>query len=130
MTTLKEKMTGAWRLLKYEELPVDGSPPTHPLGEHPKGYIIYSPDGFMSAFLVATDDNAEVEPIAYAGPYRVDEEQQVVRQQSDVSVTRGWAGKTQGRKVRLDGNKLILSTVSPAVFSGRTAHAVITWQRA
>jgi hypothetical protein len=69
------------------------------------------------------------DPIAYAGPYSVDEEQQVVHQQADVSLVPGWAGKTHSRKVRMEGDRLILSTVSPAILSGRRANAVITWQR-
>ena len=127
--SLKDKILGSWRLQQYEELPVDGTPATHPLGERPKGYIIYSPDGFMSAFLVSTDAT-NAEPIAYAGPYWVDEEEHVVHQQSDVSAIAAWTGETHARKIRLDGDKLILSTVDPAVLSGRMVHAVITWQKA
>ena len=129
MVALKN-LVGSWRLVKYEELPVDGSPTALPLGDRPKGYIIYSADGFMAAFLSSTDERSKAGPIAYAGPYSVDEEQQVVHQQADVSLVPGWAGKTHSRKVRMDRDSLILSTVSPAILSGRRANAVITWQRA
>ena len=128
MVALKDNLVGSWRLVKYEELPVDGSPTTLPLGDRPKGYIIYSADGFMAAFLSSTDEKSKADPIAYAGPYSVDEEQQVVHQQADVSLVPGWAGKTHSRKVRMDGDRLILSTVSPAILSGRRANAVITRQ--
>jgi hypothetical protein len=129
MLALKDRLIGSWRLVKYEELPVDGSPTTLPLGDRPKGYIIYSADGFMAAFLSSTDESSKAEPIAYAGPYRVDEEQQVVHQQADLSLVSGWAGKTHSRKVQMEGDRLILSTVSPAFLSGRRANAIITWQR-
>ena len=129
MLALKDRLIGSWRLVKHEELPVDGSPTTLPLGDRPKGYIIYSADGFMAALLSSTDKNWKVGPIAYAGPYSVDEEQQVVHQQADLSLVPGWVGKTHSRKVQMEGDRLILSTVSPAILSGRGANAIITWQR-
>ena len=55
MAALKDNLVGSWRLVKYEELPVDGSPTTYPLGDRPKGYIIYSTDGYMAALLSSTD---------------------------------------------------------------------------
>lgn len=130
MVTLKDNLVGSWRLVKYEELPVDGSPAMLPLGDRPKGYIIYGADGFMAAFLSSTDEASKAGAIAYAGPYSVDEERQVVHQQADLSFVHGWAGKTQNRKIRIDGDKLILSTVDPAIVSGRRVNAVITWHRA
>ena len=129
MVALKDRLFGSWRLVKYEELPVDGSPATLPLGGKPNGYIIYSADGYFAAFLSSTDDKSKADPIAYAGPYSVDEEQQVVHQQADISLVPGWTGQTHSRKARLEGDRLILSTLSPAILSGRTANAVITWQR-
>jgi Lipocalin-like domain len=130
MVTLKDNLIGSWRLIKYEELPVDGSPATLPLGNAPKGYIIYSTDGFMAAFLASSDGASKANPIVYAGPYSVDEEQQVVHQQADLTLVAGWAGKTQKRKIQMNGDRLILSTVDPEVVSGRRVNAVITWQRA
>ena len=129
MVALKENLVGSWRLVKYEELPVDGSSIALPLGKKPKGYIIYSADGYMAAFLSSTDEKSKADPIAYAGPYSVDEEQQVIHQHADVSLFPGWSGKTHSRKVRMEGDRLILSTVDPAVLSGRSVNAVITWQR-
>jgi hypothetical protein len=129
MAALKDNLVGSWRLVKYEELPVGGSPTTYPLGDRPKGYIIYSTDGYMAALLSSTDEKSKADPIAYAGPYSVDEKQQIVHQQADVSLVPGWAGETHSRKVRMEGDRLILSTVNPAIVSGRRANAVITWQR-
>jgi hypothetical protein len=40
LVALKD-LVGSWRMVKYEELPVDGSPTALPLGDRPKGYIIY-----------------------------------------------------------------------------------------
>jgi Lipocalin-like domain len=71
MIALKDKLVSAWRLVKYEELPVDGSPATVPLGDRPHGYIIYSADAFMATFQSSTDETSKAEPIAYTGPFLI-----------------------------------------------------------
>lgn len=49
---LREQLIGAWKLVSYEEKPVDGSPSFYPMSEKPVGIILYTPDGFMSAQLM------------------------------------------------------------------------------
>src|SRR5438874_9011883 len=49
---LRDQLIGAWKLVSYEEKPVDGSPTVHPLGEDASGIIMYTPDGWMSAQLM------------------------------------------------------------------------------
>ena len=49
---LRDQLIGAWKLLSYEERPVDGSPSFYPMSEKPMGIIMYTPDGFMSAQLM------------------------------------------------------------------------------
>jgi len=49
--TLRERLIGAWSLASYEERPVGGSTSFHPMSKTPKGIIMYSADGFMSAQL-------------------------------------------------------------------------------
>ena len=44
-------LVGAWKLVSYREIPVDGSSPFEPLGPQPMGIIMYTPDGYMSAQL-------------------------------------------------------------------------------
>lgn len=88
---LREQIIGAWKLVSYEERPVDGSNPSYPLSERPKGIIMYTPDGYMSAQLMApdrkpfasgdwfkgSDDDYRAEAstyIAYSGEFYVGEE--------------------------------------------------------
>ena len=49
---LREQLIGAWRLVSYVEKPVDGNPERFPMGEEPKGLLLYTPDGYMSAQLM------------------------------------------------------------------------------
>jgi Lipocalin-like domain len=41
---LRDQLIGAWKLVSYQERPVDGSEPFEPLGHEPKGIIMYTPD--------------------------------------------------------------------------------------
>ena len=52
---LRDQLIGAWKLVSYEEQPIDGSPPFYPMSEHPMGIIMYTPDGYMSAQLSEPD---------------------------------------------------------------------------
>jgi hypothetical protein len=49
--TRREQLFGSWKLVSYVEKPTDGSEPFYPLGEHPQGIIMYTPDGYMYAQL-------------------------------------------------------------------------------
>jgi hypothetical protein len=48
------RLVGAWRLVTVEDHHPDGRV-TYPYGEHPIGYLLYHPDGYMSATLMAAD---------------------------------------------------------------------------
>jgi hypothetical protein len=52
---LRAQLIGAWKLVSYQEIPVDGSEPFEPLGGEPHGIIMYTPDGYMSAQLSTPD---------------------------------------------------------------------------
>jgi hypothetical protein len=88
---LRDALIGAWKLVSYQEIPVDGSQPFEPLGPNRAGIIMYTPDGYMSAQLskpdrpnfasgdwfagTAQDYISEASSyIAYSGPFSVDEE--------------------------------------------------------
>jgi hypothetical protein len=109
---LRDQLIGAWKLVSYVEEPVDGSAPFHPLGERPKGIIMYTPDGYMSAQLMRPDrrpfasgdwfDGTEEEYreeastyIAYSGPFHVDEEKRTLTHSMFVSLFPNWTGQTQ-----------------------------------
>src|SRR5205085_1154298 len=104
---LRDQLIGAWKLVSYEEKPVDGSPTVHPLGEDASGIIMYTPDGWMSAQLMrggrehfASEDwfkgtldeyRAEASTyIAYSGPFHVDEEKKTLTHSMFVSLFPDW----------------------------------------
>jgi hypothetical protein len=144
---LRDQLIGAWKLESYVEEPVDGSDPVEPLGPTPRGIIMYTPDGYMSAQLARPDrpdfasgdlfdgtpddyENAASSYIAYTGPFHVDEDKQTLTHSMFVSLFPDWTGQTQPRAVEIEGDTLRLGTVAPIKSSGRTVDARITWKRA
>ena len=126
---------------------MDGSAPFHPLGERPKGIIMYTPDGYMSAQLMSPDrgpfasgdwfDGTEEEYreeastyIAYSGPFHVNEEKRTLTHSMFVSLLPNWTGQTQPRVVKIEGDKLFLSTESPIKSGGKIVMSYLQWQRA
>jgi len=144
---LRDRLIGAWSLVSYEERPVDGSPSFFPMGTSPKGIIMYTPDGFMSAQLSqpnrkpftsgdwfqATDaefKNEATSYIAYTGPFHVDEEKHHLTHSMFISLFPNWIGQTQPRLVRIEGDQLFLSTANPISSGGKTVNSHLAWRRA
>jgi hypothetical protein len=144
---LRDRLIGAWKLVSYEERPVDGSPPFYPMSERPMGIIMYTPDGYMSAQLMhpnrkpftsgdwfkGTDEEYRQEAstyIAYTGEFHVDEEEGTLTHSMFVSLFPNWLGQTQPRVVKIEGDILHLSTALPIQSSGRTVNSFLTWKRA
>jgi hypothetical protein len=145
--SLRDRLIGAWSLVSYEERPIDGSPSFFPMGTRPKGIIMYTPDGFMSAQLSKPDrkpfasgdwfkaSDAEFKEeatsyIAYTGPFHVDEEKQHLTHSMFISLFPNWTGQTQPRVVRIEGDQLSLSTASPISSAGKTVNSHLVWRRA
>jgi hypothetical protein len=144
---LRDRLIGAWILVSYVEETVEGSELVEPLGPHPQGIIMYTPDGYMSAQLAKPDrpksstgdwfagtaedyTNEASSYIAYTGPFHVDEEAQTLTHTMFISLFPDWTGQTQPRAVKIDGNFLHLGTVSPIRSSGKTVNSRLTWERA
>jgi hypothetical protein len=146
-TKLRDQLIGAWKLVSYEERPVDGSPSFYPMSDKPMGIIMYTPDGYMSAQLSKPDrkpfasgdwfkgtaDDYEQEAstyIAYTGPFHVDEEKRTLTHSMFISLFPNWIGQTQPRVVKIEGNSLFLSTASPITSGGKVVNSYLHWERA
>jgi lipocalin-like protein len=145
--TLREQLLGAWKLVSYVAIPVDGAAPFYPMGEKPTGIILYTPDGYMSAQLMRSgrrgfasgdwfDGTAEEYReeastyIAYSGPFQVDEEKKTLTHSMFVSLFPNWIGQTQPRVVRVENGILHLGTESPTRSCGKMVMSQLTWRRA
>ncbi|OHT19103.1 lipocalin-like domain-containing protein [Edaphosphingomonas haloaromaticamans] len=145
--TLREALIGAWQLVSCIETDVDTGEVFLPMGERPLGFLLYTPDGYMSAQLSSPDRAdfaagdmyrgaadeylaAGISYLAYSGRYRVDENRGTVEHGMGVSLFPNWQGQRQLRIPELDGDTLVLATDRPALFAGSFKTARITWRRA
>jgi hypothetical protein len=46
---IRERLAGCWRPAGYTITAAGGGQADHPIGDHPLGTILYTPDGYMSA---------------------------------------------------------------------------------
>jgi hypothetical protein len=146
-SSLRASLVGAWALVSCTETDVETGDVFLPMGETPVGFILYTPDGYMSAQLSApgranfsdgdmyrgTPDEytaAGLSYLAYSGPYHVDETHQTIEHGMTVSAFPNWTGERQLRLAELDGDQLTLRTNGPTMFSGSMKDAVIVWRRA
>ena len=139
------QLVGTWQLVSIEDTMRDGSvgPPAD-LGPHPKGFLMYEPDGHMCATLVNSDrarwkDSAKATDaekiayydtfIAYCGTYKLDTTASTVTHYPSVAWTPAYVGSTQPRPFKLEGNRLII-TVTEGMANLGIQKRVLVWERA
>jgi len=113
----RERLIGAWRLVRIDALSDDGQ---HASGPQPKGMLVYTQDGHMSVQLMypASASTLSNEYVlngyeASFGSYDVDETARTVTHHVEGSITRDvLVGKDLPRKFEFtpDGRLLIRST--------------------
>jgi hypothetical protein len=143
---LRTNLIGAWALQSYEARSVDGSDVIYPLGVDPRGIIMYTPDGYMSAQLMRSGrprfsgDDMQLAPehelaaaasgyLTYAGPYNVVRDG-LIAHHVEVSLLPNWIGGTQYRAARLSGSVLELSPPEPLLIDGQHRNLRLVWHRA
>ena len=135
-TTLIKNSFGNVLIIKDED---ENGQIFYPLGKDATGFIMYNPDGYMSAQLMqqgrpayasgdlhtgTKDEMAEAAHgyLAYAGKYKLDEENQTVYHTMNVSMNPTWLGDTQPRIFKLEGNTL-------SIENGNNPNQKLVWQR-
>jgi hypothetical protein len=116
-------ITGTWQVTSVSILWLDTTEATHPFGEHPIGYVQYSPGGHMVVFLSVGDlkpaagaTYTDAERInlyngifaAYSGTYSVDGNK--LTHHVIASWLPEWIGTDQTRYIEIEGNKLVIKT--------------------
>ena len=103
-------VVGAWKLISYAREDAVSGETTRPWGENPSGYLMYLPDGHMSAVLtsegrksVPSTDEKQVAQLffsmaAYAGTYTV--EGDTVVHHVEVAWLPNWVGSDQPRQAK------------------------------
>jgi hypothetical protein len=145
LESISSQLVGVWTLLSYTE-EKKGFKDTTPLGLNPVGFLIYTPDGFVSAQLMkpgrAAFQSREwfrgtpeeyVESgsgyIAYCGTYNVDEANETVTHIPTVALLPNLIQRRQLRAIQLHGDQLTLRTASVADADGALVSSHLEWQR-
>jgi len=121
-------LLGAWTFIGCTRF-TENAPPDHPLGAHPTGLILYTPDGMMAAF-VQRDPAlpGEGPPLAaYAGRWEM--EGDMVRHHVQFNTEADRTGQTLIRRARFEGKTLVLQTEKKAGKRG-LSWMDFAWQRA
>jgi hypothetical protein len=143
---LRTNLIGAWVLRSYEARSIDGSEVIYPLGVDPRGIIMYTPDGYMSAQLMRSGrkrfsgDDMQLAPndelaaaasgyLTYAGPYNVVRDG-LIAHHVEVSLLPNWIGGTQYRAAHLSGSVLQLGPPEPVLIDGQHRNLRLVWHRA
>ena len=142
MTVDRQRLIGAWELERWETRYDDGRV-IHPMGEDARGYLYYTADGHMAAFLMRANRPAfvtgealtasDAEKVAawnsfyaYAGRFELEGES--VIHHVYASLYPNWVGQDQPRTIRFEGPNLLLTT-SPQNTRRGIQRSTIWWRR-
>lgn len=137
------RFLGSWKLVSWKISTEDGGW-RYPLGRNAKGLLVYAPDGYMFAALMAAGrpDFLGSDPLAgsayecltamhsyhtYCGRYRLEEDR--VLHTVEMCLCPNLLGSVQTRFYRFDGDNLVLST-PPVTRAGMTGTAELIWRKA
>lgn len=139
------QLVGTWKLISIEDTMTDGNvQPSRQFGPHPRGFIMYEPDGYMCATIVNGDRTPWADPakpteaekaayydtfISYCGTYKLDGATSTVTHFPEVAWTNTYVGSTQPRPFKLEGNRLII-TATKGMSDPAIKQRVLVWQRA
>jgi hypothetical protein len=135
-------LVGTWEL-ESVELRDSAGQVVYPLGEHPKGFLIYGQDGHMGVCLTregrtlfsSGDMGVGTEKekteafdtfVSYFGRYEMLDHD--VLHQIKASLFPNWTGTVQRRHFKFEEDRLVL-TSEPYVTHGRTQVARVVWKR-
>jgi hypothetical protein len=125
-STLREAILGAWELVSFVARDVATGEDRHPLGAAPRGLILYTADGHMSAQLAESDMSGYV---AYGGRFSVNEETSTLQHDVTISMMPELLAQPQFRNAAVDGYFLTLSATR-SDDAGVTTHSSLVWRRA
>lgn len=125
-STTVTDLIGTWELLSYYDIDDFDTKSEGPLGDAPRGLLIYESGGAMSVSMMRTDAAAGAVPfMGYAGTWRLSGTEVV--HAISVCSNPAWAGTEQVRQLALDAD--VLTLIGAARVNGRTQRRVLTWRR-
>jgi hypothetical protein len=135
-------LLGTWRLVSAVREEVPSGARTDLFGEHPIGFLNYSPDRRMMTVIVRGDRKRPSGPpigqedavqlfrslMSYAGTFEVRGDE--VFHYVDVSANEIWTGTEQRRTYRIEGSRLALTTpVNQDPIDGKVSVRRMIWEK-
>ena len=132
-------VVGTWRLTSWLIQVVGEQQVTEPLGPNPRGRLVITSDGYMSAIIAAAnrkpatnnDERAALlnSLLAYTGKYVVEGDKITIK--VDISWNELLTGQDQVRFINVEGNKLSIRTAEQvsAVYPGKKVVGTLVWER-
>jgi len=139
---VEERLVGSYRLLAFENYADDGEV-ARPFGDDPKGLIVYTADGYMSAILMRADrpnfaagdilggtDAEKLEAFssssAYAGRWEIVDDR--IIHHLEVTTYPNWTGTDQPRQFELTDTHFTLFPPK-MIMNGKVRHGRVHWER-
>ena len=139
---IEQRLVGTYRLLAFENYADDGEV-ARPFGDHPKGFIIYTGEGYMSAILMRSDrpnfaagdilggtDGEKLDAFAsssaYAGRWEIVGDQ--IIHHLEVTTYPNWTGTDQPRHFELTDTHFTLFPPK-MMMNGKIRHGRVHWER-
>lgn len=139
--TFRDQVIGTWSLIDYTRENKEGER-YHPLGKDAIGYLMYTPDGYLSATLsragrefqnysdlgdLHTGTLPEMAEAAnsyhaYTGRFEVDEASQTLYHHMEMSLVPNRIGQVQDRVIQIKNNEILITS--------QNTSSVIRWRRA
>lgn len=122
--SLRQALLGGWLLESFVSREERTGDLRRPFGEHPRGLILYTADGHMSAQLTPGPGD---EFVSYGGRFEVDEAAATVTHHVLIATMPELLREPQLRHASVEGDRLTLSA-SVASAHGST-HSTLVWRR-
>lgn len=138
--TNAKEIQGIWKLVSYVIEVKDTGEKFPPMGEHPSGYTIFTPEG-RTWFMLTGDGRkagTTIEEkaklldtmVAYAGTYRIEGDKWITS--VEVAWNPAWVGTEQARQFKVEGDKLQVLTpwrLMPNWADKGETRSIITFER-
>jgi Lipocalin-like domain len=136
-------VVGTWQVTSFSILMLDTNEALQPFGEHPIGYVQYSPGGHMVIF-ISTGTPQRAAGTAYTDAERVDLYKAIIAGYAGTYSVEGnkvthhivaswfpeWIGRDHIRYAEIEGNRLTLKTTPlKSPLDGRDNVATVTFER-
>ena len=134
-----ERLAGNWKLVSCFTEDVRTKQRNNVYGEHPNGYMGFTPTGRFFGLITADEQKIPRTPeeqvaafrsmLAYTGRWRVEGERFIVK--VDVAWDQAWVGTEQIRFWRLEGNKLHITSapIPNPKLAGSMMIGTVVWEK-